>query len=239
MTVLVPVAIAAIAAVAGCGRSSPDLANGKRLFTGKATCGSCHTLSRANTHGTTGPNLDDAFSAARQEGFGKDVVEGIVLHQILYPRKGSTMPAKLVTGTNARDVAAYVAAVAAVPGQDTGVLAEVGVPNNTNKTAVEQAGKLSIPADPTGALAFAFGKATASAGSVTIQMPNPSPVSHNIAIQTGNCGGSCSGAAAAGSIVAHGGTSSFTFSLKPGTYTFYCQVPGHAAAGMHGVLTVK
>ena len=236
---VVPVAVAALAAVAGCGRSAPDLVNGKRLFTGKATCGTCHTLSRANTRGTTGPDLDDAFVSARQEGFGTDVVEGIVLHQILYPRRGSVMPAKLVTGNNARDVAAYVAAVAGVPGQDTGVLAQVGVPNNSNKTAVEQGGKLSIPADPTGALAFAFGKATASAGSVTIQMPNPSPVSHNIAIQTGNCGGSCSGSAAAGSIVAHGGTSSFSFNLKPGTYTFYCQVPGHAAAGMHGVLTVK
>src|SRR5438270_4778480 len=143
MTVFVPVAVAALAAVAGCGRSAPDLVNGKRLFTGKATCGTCHTLSRANTRGTTGPDLDDAFVSARQEGFGTDVVEGIVLHQILYPRRGSVMPAKLVTGNNARDVAAYVAAVAGVPGQDTGVLAQVGIPNNSNKTAAEQGTTLS------------------------------------------------------------------------------------------------
>ena len=28
-------------------------------------------------------------------------------------------------------------------------------------------------------------------------------------------------------------------SLKPGTYTFYCSVDGHEAAGMKGTLTVK
>jgi len=231
LAVLAPLAIVAILAVTGCGRSSPDLANGKRLFTGKGTCGTCHTLNRAGTHGTVGPNLDDAFSVARQEGFGADSVNGIVLHQILYPRKNSTMPAKLVTGANARDVAAYVAAVAGVPGQDAGVLAQVGIPNNTNKTAVEQGTTLSIPADATGALAFQFGKATANAGSVTVQMPNPSPVAHNIALRGGATG--------AGPIVTHGATSSFTVALKPGTYTFYCQVPGHDQAGMHGTLTVK
>ena len=222
--VLAPLAIVAAAALAGCGRSTPDLANGKRLFAGKATCGTCHTLARANTHGSVGPNLDDAFLVARQQGFGKDSVEGIVLHQILYPRRNSTMPGKLVTGNNARDVAAYVAAVAGVPGQDTGVLAQVGIPNNTNKTALEQGTTLSIPADPTGALAFQFGKATAKSGSVTLQMPNPAPVSHNIALR-----GAATGA---GPIVAHGGTSSFTVTLKPGTYTFYCQVPGHDQAGI-------
>jgi plastocyanin len=237
--VLVPLAILAVGVIAGCGRSSADLVNGKRLFTGKATCGTCHTLARANTHGTTGPDLDAAFAVAREQGFGKDAVEGIVLHQIAYPRKDSTMPAKLVAGGNARDVAAYVAAVAAQPGQDTGVLAQVGIPNNSNKTAVAQGGTLSIPADATGALAFQFGKATAKAGSVTVQMPNPSPVAHNIAIQAGNCAGTCSGALGAGSIVSHGGTSSVTVTLKPGTYTFYCQVPGHAQAGMHGTLTVQ
>jgi uncharacterized cupredoxin-like copper-binding protein len=39
--------------------------------------------------------------------------------------------------------------------------------------------------------------------------------------------------------VGKGGTSSFKVTLKPGTYTFLCEVPGHAAAGMKGTLTVK
>lgn len=221
-------------AAAGCGTpssNSADLVNGKKLFIGKATCGSCHTLQRAGTKGTQGPNLDAAFQNARQNGFGDSVIAGVVLDQIHHPRRGSLMPAGLVTGSDARDVAAYVGSVAGKPGKDAGLLASVGTTNNQNKVAVAKNGKLTIPADPTGALAFVFGKATASPGKVTIAMPNQAPIQHDIAIQ-----GPVNGK---GPVVGNGGTSSFTANLKPGNYTFLCTVPGHAAAGMKGTLTVK
>jgi mono/diheme cytochrome c family protein len=227
-------AVAALAALAlaGCGRdSSVDLVNGKKLFIGKATCGSCHTLQHAGTKGNQGPNLDAAFENARQKGFGDTVIEGVVRDQINTPRRGSIMPADLVKGKDRNDVAAYVASVAGKPGQDTGLLASVGGNQNASKVAVETAGKLQIPADPSGALAFLFGKATAKPGPVTVSMPNQSPIQHNIAI-TGPVTGK-------GPIIGHGATSSFTATLKPGTYTFLCEVPGHAAAGMKGTLTVK
>ena len=40
-------------------------------------------------------------------------------------------------------------------------------------------------------------------------------------------------------MVQNGGTSTISQNLKPGTYTFYCSVDGHEAAGMKGTLTVK
>lgn len=226
--------LAAVAAVAfaGCGQAgTANLENGKKLFTSTAQCGSCHTLARANTRGTVGPNLDDAFVQARKDGFGSSVIQGVTENQIAHPHRGSLMPAGLVTGNNARDVAAYVAAVAGKPGQDTGDLALIGVVNTANKLTTAKGGVLTIPSDPTGALAYQFGKATAPAGKITISMPNPSPIQHNIALKAPGSGN--------GPIVGHGGDSRFTTTLKPGTYEYYCQVPGHEQAGMKGTLTVK
>lgn len=121
--------VAAVAALglvlAACGREEPpDLVNGKQLFVER--CGSCHVLDRAGTAGTVGPSLDAAFRAARRAGIGEATIRGVVRDQIDSPLDTSQMPADLVKGENARDVAAYVAQAAAVPGEDEGELATVG-----------------------------------------------------------------------------------------------------------------
>jgi plastocyanin len=82
-----------------------------------------------------------------------------------------------------------------------------------------------------GKLAFNTKKLKAKAGTVTLSMSNPSTFSHGIAVE-GN------GVDKDGQIVQHRGTSTVTAKLKPGTYTFYCPVPGHRQAGMQGTLTV-
>jgi plastocyanin len=232
-TILVPVLATALAVVAaGCGHTSqPDLVKGKTLFIGKGTCGSCHTLARAGTKGIQGPDLDDAFAAARASGMTANTIKGVVRDQISHARRGSLMPRNLVKGQDALDVAAYVAAVAGKAGKDIGALANVGGGGGNGPPAVEKAGTLTIPADPSGALSFTTRKATAQTGKVTFSMPNKAPIQHNIAIK-----GPVSGN---GPIVGSGGDSKFTASLKAGTYTFYCQVPGHEAGGMKGTLVVK
>jgi mono/diheme cytochrome c family protein len=226
-----PAALVVVALVAGCGRGGKaDLVNGKTLFVQK--CGSCHTLARAGTKGIQGPNLDAAFTEARRQGFGESSIKGVVFNQISHVRRGSIMPLNLVKGDNARDVAAYVGSAAAKPGKDSGALASAGQPKTSSKPAVEQNGQLNIPADPTGALAFKFSKANAKAGQVTLVMPNQAPIKHDISIK-GN------GVDQKGPEVGKGGTSKVSVNLKPGTYTFYCSVPGHEAGGMKGTLTVK
>jgi plastocyanin len=225
--------LAVVALVAGCagGRGSqPNLVNGKTLFVQK--CGSCHTLARAGTKGIQGPNLDAAFQQARAQGFGESGIKGVVFNQISHVRRGSIMPLNLVKGDNARDVAAYVGFAAARPGKDSGTLASAGQAQVSSKPAVEKNGTLTIPANPTGALAFQYNKATAKAGQVTLSMPNKAPITHDISIR-GN------GVNQQGPQVGSGGDSKFTVNLKPGTYTFYCSVPGHEAGGMKGTLTVK
>jgi mono/diheme cytochrome c family protein len=118
-------AAAAVLPLAGCGRGEPSLTEGKALFV--QGCGSCHALGRAGTAGQTGPDLDTAFKPALSDGMDRETVEGIVHHQILYPRKSSVMPAKLFKGQQAADVAAYVAYAAGKTGQDGGALAQAGL----------------------------------------------------------------------------------------------------------------
>lgn len=204
---------------------------GKQLFVEK--CGACHTLARAGTTGVSGPNLDEAFGPARRQGLGEGTFEGVVADQVANPLASSGMPAKLVTGQDAEDVAAYVAAVAGKPGEDEGKLAAAGTPEVSNKPIAAEGGKLEIDADPSGALAFASTRATASGGAIELLSLNESPIQHNIALKDAG------GQVTEGNVVGTGGTSTLQANLKPGKYEFLCTVPGHEEGGMKGELTVR
>jgi mono/diheme cytochrome c family protein len=128
LAVLVP--IAAVLAVTACGRDEADLSNGKAQFVQK--CGSCHGLDRAGTQGQTGPDLDAAFRGALRAGMNRETVQGVVRDQIANVRRGSQMPEDLVTGKDARDVAAYVAFAANRTGEDEGALAQAGLEGATS-----------------------------------------------------------------------------------------------------------
>ena len=90
---------------------------------------------------------------------------------------------------------------------------------------------LKLAADKS-ALKFDKSGLTAKAGKVTLEMANPSQLPHAVGIK-GN------GVDVDGKTVGNGETSTASTDLKPGTYTFYCPVPGHEAAGMKGTLTVN
>jgi mono/diheme cytochrome c family protein len=231
-------AVGAVAAtlLAGCGSDvkgdHADLVHGKQLFVQR--CGACHTLARAGTRGTVGPNLDEAFSQSLHEGFRRNVVKGVVKQQILYPNVYGKMPGKLVTGQTAADVAAYVAVATANPGQDTGALASA-VRAVSQRSATARNGRLEIDADPNGQLAYQVSAATAASGALEIDSRNASGTPHDIALQEGASGRVLQ----VGSVVSGGGVSRIAVSLRPGRYTFYCTVPGHREGGMHGTLTVR
>jgi plastocyanin len=101
-------------------------------------------------------------------------------------------------------------------------------------TAAPAAGAdVSVDADPSGQLAFVQKTLTAPAGSDTFTLTNDAPVPHNLAIEGNGV------EAGPSDTIQGGGTAELTVELKPGTYTFYCEVPGHRAAGMEGTLTVN
>jgi plastocyanin len=237
------VALAALAlAAAGCsasvkGGDNPNLVAGKQAFVAK--CGVCHVLARANTKGSVGPNLDAAFERAIVEGEGRTTIRGVVEAQIQNPNPEGAMPKDLVSGAIARDVAQYVEESADKPGKDTGLLASAVAAPGAGKPAVESAGKLEINANPEGQLAYTATTASGTAGPAAITMANVSGVSHNIAVEAGAGGATAKGSPLAASSFISKGTTSISVTLKPGTYTFFCQVPGHRAAGMYGTLTVK
>ena len=95
-------------------------------------------------------------------------------------------------------------------------------------------GAQSIAADPSGQLAYTKKTLTANAGTVKIAFTNKSPLGHNLTIQKGT-----NGAVVGATPTFDGGTKVLSVKLAPGTYTFFCSVPGHRMAGMVGTLTVK
>lgn len=92
---------------------------------------------------------------------------------------------------------------------------------------------VEVEADPGGELAYTTTEASAKAGKVTIDFNNPQGLTHDVAIEDSS--GKTVGKTA---LVASEETST-TVNLKPGTYHYFCTVPGHREAGMEGTLTVK
>jgi mono/diheme cytochrome c family protein len=118
-------ALAALAAIAvassGCGTTTADVTRGRTLFIQK--CGVCHEMAQAGTTAKIGPNLDDAFAAARAAGEPESTIENVVIPQVENPRPSTgvsnvSMPADVVSGQDLNDVAAYVGKWAGVPGAE-------------------------------------------------------------------------------------------------------------------------
>lgn len=104
----------------------------------------------------------------------------------------------------------------------------------TGREAASGSGSSSLKeeADPEGQLRFTTRNLSAKAGAVTISFANMSPLPHNMTIAQGS-------KVLGATPTFQGATKTLSLNLKPGTYVFYCSVPGHRAAGMEGKLTVQ
>jgi len=105
--------------------------------------------------------------------------------------------------------------------------------STSTSTSAPASGALSLAANAEGQLAYNTKSLTANAGKVSIDFTNSSPLTHNVTIE------SSAGKILGATPTFQGGTKTLTLDLKPGTYKFFCSVPGHRMAGMEGTLTVK
>lgn len=136
---------------------------------------------------------------------------------------------------------AAMALAACGGGSDTTSEESAAAPETTQEAETEKEAEggsagsaaLDVEADPSGQLAFTSDEASAKAGKVTVNFTNSSPVPHDVKIEDS------SGKEIGGTEVISEGSDSAEVELKPGTYTYYCSIPGHREAGMEGTLTVK
>jgi plastocyanin len=131
-------------------------------------------------------------------------------------------------------------ALAGCGGSSSTTSSTASAPLNTSTTATQSttaaapapAGALSLEANSEGQLKYNKSSMTAKAGKVTIDFTNMSPLDHNMTIE------SSSHKIVGATPTFQGSTKPLTLDLKPGTYKFFCSVPGHRMAGMEGTLTV-
>ena len=138
-------------------------------------------------------------------------------------------------GANTPDTAAPESATATASATTSTPAATPETPASSTPAPSPAAGAsttLKLAANPAGQLSYDTKQLSAKAGSVTIDMSNMSPVEHDVAIAEGS-------KVLGQTPVFTGGSKTLKLKLKPGTYTFYCTVPGHRQAGMEGTLTVS
>jgi mono/diheme cytochrome c family protein len=187
--------LACALAAAGCGAvgrvTEGDTSQGKALFQQK--CASCHTLADAKSQGSIGPNLDDAFSSDKQQGFSEQTMADVVRGQIAYPEE--PMPANLVRGEDADDVALYVAKCAGNP--NCGVTAARAQPPTQTTQGSGSAGAPKGAPKPDGEQVFASAgcggchtlKAAGASGNVGPNLDTVKPSKEVAEKQVANGGG--------------------------------------------------
>lgn len=111
-----------------------------------------------------------------------------------------------------------------------------GATTSAAETATVKNGheSLALAANSEGQLKYDTTSLTADRpGHVTIDFSNMSPLGHNVTVAT------TAGQVIGATPTIQGTSSDLSLNLKPGTYVFYCSVPGHRMAGMEGKLVVK
>lgn len=93
-------------------------------------------------------------------------------------------------------------------------------------------GSATVTVTGTDELTFDPETLSAPAGEQTVELTSEAGAGHTFVIEGVNADEPVVEAAA-------GETATGAVTLEPGSYTFYCSIPGHRAAGMEGTLDVE
>ena len=103
---------------------------------------------------------------------------------------------------------------------------------DSDDTTASEDVQADVSVSGTDGLKFEPTELEAEAGEIAIGLTAGDAVEHNIAIEGVN--------GDAPVVEANSGSTNVgTVELEPGTYTFFCSIPGHRTAGMEGTLTVS
>lgn len=117
-------------------------------------------------------------------------------------------------------------------GGDEGAEPQQPAATETAATETEMGGTtLQLAADAGGAFKFDQDALEAPAGMIMIELTNDASIPHNVAVEGNGVDEE--------SETVTGSNTTLMVQLDPGTYTFYCSVPGHREGGMEGTLTVR
>ena len=242
------VSVVAALAISACSSQSIKLAQDSPYRTGAQLflthCSGCHTLSLVGAAGSASSVQGRLRTQAPNFNFRKEGYSCVLYAIENGGFSGEIMPQNIVVGPQAKAVARFIAKCAGQEAEKTPTIgggascassANPVTPPTTPSTPPPPKatkGPLALAADPKGLLAYDAKALVAASSKVTIDFTNASPVPHNVTIA--NAAGKVEGATKTFS----GGSATLALNLPPGTYTFYCSVPGHEQAGMKGTLTV-
>jgi len=189
-------------------------------------CGSCHTFKAANSTGTTGPDLNEYLAPDD----GKPEIEEMIVDPEAEIAKGypaNVMPQNYGRSLDPEELQQLVDFLYSNSPAGEGKTQQ----GTSGPAASGPGGTLKLAASPN-ELAFDTTSLTTKVGEVTIDFENPAALEHDVKIEQ-------NGKQIGGTETIRESKTTATVELSPGTYTFYCSVPGHREAGMEGTLVVK
>jgi len=140
---------------------------------------------------------------------------------------------------------ASLAAIGCGGDDENGASAPTGEATSTDETTTETSAsapsRVDLVTPPGDELVFEPDSATAGAGSVTLVWDNESEISHSICLEDAKGEDVAPGCSSPVKAIPEraGNITGVYKDLKPGEYTYYCDVDGHRAQGMEGTLTVE